>query len=339
MEQQPYIPKVLVGTSPTTAVKAAKKEILEEREGKQLGLKVRWETLNVANRKYFRFKQIYLLAGPSGHGKSYLLNEIINDFFDKQHINKNFAGNFIVLYFCYEMSAVDEVIRTLGSKMRTSYGKILSSQWNKEKKEYEGLSEKELKEAFETLDKISNRPLMYFETAGNLRQLEATVAAYSIRYPNSKIVVAIDHTLLSEKLTENTDIDLMANTGKTALRLKKQYGCMVLMLGQLNNAIEDYKRLANPTGQYPIKSDIYAQGQLFNACDSVMTILQPSMLKLTHYGKKKIPTKDLMHLQYLKARHGKIGSIWLENRLDEGMIVEKDVNSLREIPTDEKKDA
>lgn len=330
-------PQILTATSARKAVVKAKKEIIEERKGEQLGLKVRWESLNIANRKYFRFKQIYLLAGLSGHGKSYILNLIINDFFDKKGINKDFNKKFIVLYFCYEMSAVDEVIRTLGSKLKTSYGKILSSHWNNETKEYEGLSDKELENAFNTLKLIGNRPLYFFETAGNLNQLEATCYYYKHLNPGCEIVVAIDHTLLSEKLKENTDIELMANTGKTALKLKKNINAMVLMLGQLNNNIEEYIRIKDNSSHYPVKSDIYAQGQLFNACDSVMTIHQPALLKITQYGKKKRPTKNLIHLQYLKARHGKIGSIWLENRLEEGNINEISFNNIDKIPFDNKK--
>ena len=328
-----YIPTVLPRVDGVDAAIKAKETIERERQGKQLGLKVRWNGLNIANRKYFRFKQIYLLAGLSGHGKSFLDNIILNDFMDLKNINKDYKGKPLVLYFCYEMTAEDELIRTLSTKMNVSYNRILSSEWDSTTKTYEGLTEKELETAFSHLHSIGNRPMFYFETAGNLLQLEATVKHYDDLYKKERdIIVAIDHTLLSEKLTEKTELELMANTGKTAVRLKKKHNAMVLMLGQLNNNIEDFKRITNPRGHYPIKSDIYAAGQIYNACDTVMTIHQPALLKISNYGEKKMNTKNLVHLQILKARHGHVGSIFLENRLNEGTLLEINTKKVDDVP-------
>lgn len=334
MKKEEYIPQPLTPTLGPQAVAAAKKEIVQEQSGVQLGLKVRWEGLNIANRKYFRLKQIYLFAGLSGHAKSYILNLITNDFLDRDEINKDFKDDLLILNFTYEMTAQDELLRTLGTKMNMSYGKILSSEWDSETKSYKGMSKEETKQAFSLLDDIGKRPVFYFETAGNLKQLEATVAFYVKAYAgqNKKLIVTIDHTLLSEKLNERSELELMANTGKTALRLKKQFGAMVIMLGQLNNAIEDYKRINNARAHYPIKSDIYAAGQIYNACDTVITIHQPFMLKIPNYGVSKYPTKNLIHLQVLKARHGRIGSVWLENRLDIGKVFEKDFSKKDDVP-------
>lgn len=324
-------PTVLPALTARQAVVQAKEEIEKERQGKQLGLMVRWNSANIAMRKGFRFNHLYLLAGLSGSGKSYLLNEILNDFMDMKGINKNFEKKVIFLYFCYEMSAYNEILRTLGSKTKMSYNRILNSEWDRETKTYKGLTDDELKYAFSMLDNISNRPIYYFETAGNLAQLERTVDVYAEQYPGWEIVVAIDHTLLSEKLDERTDIELMANTGKTAIRIKKKHKAMIIMLGQLNNNIENFQRITNVAHHYPVKSDIYAQGQLYNACDVVMTIHQPAALKIAYYGAKKRKTDKLMHWLVLKARFGKVGSIWLENHLDQGELREKSFVKIDEI--------
>ena len=118
----------------------------------------------------------------------------------------------------------------------------------------------------------------------------------------------------------------MANVGKISIRMRKDFGSMVNLLGQLNNNIEDVRRITTKTLHYPQKSDIYAQGQLYNACDNVFVIHQPQLLKITSYGSNNYPTKDLIHLIKLKARHGKVGSIWLKNDLSKGRIVEIGTN-------------
>lgn len=319
--------KILKATTAKQAVEKAKNKIKEETSGKQLGLKTRWNSFNRANRKFIRLKQVILLAGNSGHGKSYLLTSIINDFLSPT-INNNCAFKFIILYFSYEMSSEDDILRSAGIKMNISYNKILNSEWNKESQSYEGLNEEEFSTLNKYLFKMSNRPVFYFESAGNLKELYNTVAYYNSKYPNYKIVTAIDHTLLSKKEYEKSDIDLMANTGKTAIKLKKDFGSLVLMLGQFNNNIENEKRLNNPSSHFPIKSDIYAQSQLYNACDGVFTINQPYLLGLPLYTTKKIPTKNLIHLLMLKNRFGSIGSIWLKNNLSKGSIDEIDLNTL-----------
>lgn len=329
MAKEKYIPTILRPTTIAEAVKGAKNQILIERKGEQLGLKVRWESLNIANRKYFRFGNTYFIAGPSGHGKSYLVNEIVNDFMDSKGINVGFKNDILVLYFCYEMAAVDEVLRTSASKMGISYNKLLSSEWDKDLQDYKGLSDKELEDTFAQMDLIANRPILYFETAGNLEQMKMTSKFYKEQYPNRKLVCVVDHTLLSERLDEKSELELMANTGKASLVLKKRDEALVILLGQFNGKIEEHFRLTDPKFHYPVKTDIYAAGQIYNACDDVMTIYQPGEVGIDFYGRRKVPTKGLMHLQKLKARHGKLGSIWLKNELNRGSIVETSVDELK----------
>ena len=69
-------------------------------------------------------------------------------------------------------------------------------------------------------------------------------------------------------------------------------------------------------------SDIYAQAQLFNACDNVLTIHQPELLGILFYGRNQYKTSNLMHLQILKQRFGKVGSVWLYNDLGKGRVYE-----------------
>ena len=51
-------------------------------------LLTRYRYLNIAMGKGFSFGKIVLIAGPSGHGKSKLLNDLLMDFNDEKY-NKN----------------------------------------------------------------------------------------------------------------------------------------------------------------------------------------------------------------------------------------------------------
>lgn len=343
--QQKISPNILPYKSAATAAEEAKKQVDDERKGEQFGLYTRWSGLNKAMRKYIRFSNVYLLAGLSGHGKSFVLNMLQNDFLDTKDIvdkngkiihkaiNSNCVFSPIVLHFCFEMSAVNEMLRSVSNKIKKSYNYILSSDYISSLDRYNTISEEELHHIYTELDILGNKPMFFFETAGNLVQIFDTVCFFHQKYPNHKFIVSIDHTLLTDKRNEQTDIELMADTGKLAIGLRANFGDMVLLVGQMNSEIEQSERRTKFEFHYPQKSDIYAQSRVFHAADTVFTIHRPELLKIAKYGLQKRNTKDLLHFQILKARHGVIGNVWLKFIQETGEIVPyeeiKDENSIK----------
>ena len=89
-------------TSTDEAIKQALQVVLEERSDEQFGLYSPYNALNIAMGKYFRFNNVNLLAGLSGHAKSYMLN-IWNDAFLQHREGINAGVNFVpvVLHFCF----------------------------------------------------------------------------------------------------------------------------------------------------------------------------------------------------------------------------------------------
>lgn len=320
----------------------AYKLVVDEKSGEQLGLYCNLDVLNVAMGKFFRFANVNLWAGLSGHGKSYLLNQLNKAFLS--NINTGFKKKVIIIQFCFEMSAIDELLRACAGDLGLSYSYLLSSQYDKENKAYNTLSDEELNKVKSFLDYYSSKRIVFVENSGNIHLIYNTVEEIynKIKEKNNindyAFIVNIDHTLLIEKLDEGDLLELMLNTGKLAIVLRKQFKAMVNLIGQLNNNIEDVRRLTNPALHYPQKSDIYAQGQIYNACDNVFVIHQPQLLKLETYGLKKYVTKDLIHLSKLKSRHGKVGNIWLKDDLSHGRIIPFDVKQTSNEPQNELND-
>lgn len=310
------------------AVAQAKAIVLKERSGEQLGLYTHYPAFDRSMGKYARFSNVNLYAGLSGHGKSYLLNSLTEGFTDK-HKNAKFGFLPIVLQFCFEMSAADEILRSCASDLGISYSHLLSSQYDKKSDSYNRLTDEELLKVEAYLSYYENKSIIFIEVSGNVNLIYNTVEYFYTGYKKKEtpilkyaFIVNIDHTLLIDKLNESDLLELMGNVGKVAIRMRKDFQAMVNLLGQLNNNIEDTKRLLTPTLHFPQKSDIYAQGQLFNACDNVYVIHQPQLLKIDFYGKDKIPTANLIHLIKLKSRHGTVGNVWLYNDLKNGRIIE-----------------
>ncbi len=307
-----------------TSIKEAKDAINLERSGKQLGLFCRFSKVNRAMLKYWRFGQVTLIAGMSSGGKSTLLN-ILEDDFSNHELNGNCVYPVIVLGFKYEMSGSDEVLRNVSGKMETSYSNLLSADYVHEdsngKAVYNTISDSEFEHISKKLDEMKDRKVFYVETNGNLNQLYETYLSMKLRYPDHKFVITIDHTLLSKKLDEKSDAELMQNTGLTAIRLRKD-GCMVILIGQLNGNIEEVIRRENPMLHYPIKTDVHCGNQVFWACNNVILYHRPELLGIEKYGKEKRFTKNLIHLNCIKQRFGKIGSIWLQANFGKGRIDE-----------------
>lgn len=315
-------------------VNEARNIIHKERSGEQLGLYSDIPSLNRSMGKFFRFAQVNLIAGLSGSAKSYFLGKLNNAFLSP--LNNAFPNKLIIIQFAFEMAASTELLRACSSDMKISYSALLSSEYNKELGDYEKLSDENLLKAEAFLDNYKNKNIIYVENSGNLlliyNTVEHIVNKARNKYPNKNInfVVNIDHTLLIEKLGERDLLELMLNTGRLSIVLRKRFACMVNLIGQLNNSIEDIRRLIDPALHYPQKSDIYAQGQIYNACDNVFIIHKPANLKIQEYGIKKLPTKNLIHLLKLKSRFGTIGNIWLKDDLKNGLIVPYDFTKKKE---------
>lgn len=306
--------------------KEAIAKINQERSGKQLGLKSRFTRLNIAVGKYFRFNQVYSINGLSGHGKSALLNILLQDF-KNPYNNKDFIDPVVICHNSFEMLPVDEVLRSISGKLDMSHAYLLSSEFQGDT--YNQISDIEVDLISNALEDEAEVDHYYFEepttTLGILKNVKASIEFYQEKYNTDvipRVVVAIDHTLLVEPLEKKDNVlDTMTRLAKLAIFLKKR-GYMVIFIGQLNNEIERPERIKNPDLHYPMKSDIYAQAQLFNACDVVMTIHQPELLGIMYYGKNKYLTSKLAHLQLIKNRFGSVGSIWLENRFNEGKLIQ-----------------
>jgi replicative DNA helicase len=328
------LPETLPIKPISLAVEEAKAQIQIERSGKVTGLYTRWAYLNRAFFKYFRFRSITAIPGMSGSGKSAILNMIEDDFsnpelnpsFFEKREDGTFKPKIAILAFKYEMDAYDEVLRTLSGKVKKSYANLLSSEMDEEasrtlKKEvYNQVSDEQYEVFCKKLDELKSKPIYYIESAGNLDQLYKTCHKFKSENPTVQLVITLDHSLLSQKLSEKDDLELSANTAHTAIRLKKTLGAMVIFLMQMNGEIEKPIRRDNPALHFPIKTDIHCGNQVYWACDNVLIFHRPELLNIEKYGNKPFPmiTKGLIHCAFIKSRKNKPCNLVFEDKFSEG---------------------
>lgn len=306
---------VLKGKTSARTVQEADEHLRATMKGEHKVLKTAWTRVNRMLLGGFHFKQIYLIAGASGHGKSFLLNMILRHFTSKGVNDPNFS--FKIMHFGFEMSAEVELLRRASSLAKVPYRKLVASD--------DPLSESEYARVKSFYNKLKEEPIYYFEDPGSRLEIEATIRKFKEKFPNDELVVTLDHSLLVNSEPGENEVKTMAELGKMFIRLKKEMGLCTIILGQLNDKIEGERRRdpTNPALHFPTKTDIHGSKQLYHAVDVCMVIHQPALLNLEYYGKQNIPTKDLMVLHCLKQRNGHQGFILMLNRLDKGEIIER----------------
>jgi replicative DNA helicase len=293
------------------ALDKARSDILEGLSDDQAGLRCRWDRVNKTMLGGWRFDNVYMLAGASGSGKSFILNMLHQDFCNSD-LNSNFKKPFLILHFCFEMSASDEVLRTLSTLTKKSYAELLSA--HKKLEDYE--------QVIKNLDVLRDRQIYYVETSGNLGQMYNTIKQFKEKFPNHELVVTHDHTLLTEYTNEKTEIDLLAKSARLYIDIRKEFKALIIPVSQLNDKIEDPKRIANKALHFPTKTDVHGSKQMYWACDYVWVIHRPESLNIEKYGRMNYMTNGLIAMHLIKSRKGVPGLVRLREKLSEGQIIQ-----------------
>lgn len=296
------------------AIVKAKIDLDEGRSGKPTGLVTSLTKLNSSLMGSFRMNNIYAIAGASGSGKSYLINQIRTDFVNP-NLNGSYPHRVKILNFCLEMPIEDELIRTTSRQMGKSYGDLLSVNKTLEDHEYE--------KASNILDTLDHPDIFYVETSGNRMQVYNTVADFVNSNPGCQFVITYDHTLLTDEYDEKSELELIAKLSKLFVKLKKSpVDIMIIMLLQLNDKIEDPLRVQNKQLHYPTKKDIHGSKQVYWACDFVGIIHRPELLNIKEYGMKNWNTEDLIAWHVVKSRKGIQGMTRFKAEFGKGQIVD-----------------
>ena len=335
MSKKQDFTKGLETTHISDAADKALNQIGKERSGEQLGLYTRWRSMNILQGKYFRFNHVNLIAAPSGHGKSYLLNTMLDDFTNPE-LNGDFANNIIVLVANYEMTSSDEVIRMLGRDIGKSYSYILSSEYDRAMDDFNRITDAQFAYIERRIQQYKRKPIYYINLSGNLIELFYTAYHLKKKHPGKELVLAIDHYLLSKKLhASQSDLELISDTAHMAVTIRQNLRAMLLILGQANNKIEEADRRSKLSLHFPVRSDIYAINQLYWACDNVwFAPYLPERIHIPYFSPQKYKTKDLAVFCCIKARKGNAGILYMKNLLDTGTFATYSRDELEAIKAD-----
>lgn len=311
------------------SIELALEDIDNERNSeKQLGLNSRWKALNIIQGKYWRFARVVLIASGSGHGKSFVLNMLAQDFAEIEDykkddgtvfrlgLNTNYHRNIAVLYFSLEQTEEDEIARAVSRQAEIPYMDIISSNYDYVENKFIHLSDENFEKVKKATKFIKNKPIYYITQACTWKDIYKTASEFKKLNPDIDFVVAIDHMGVIIRDNAINDSDFTQESADYLVKLKRD-GHLVLVLFQLNKELQALDRISKPEMHHPKSSDIFHINKIEWACDDIYVFpYRPELYGIPYYSRKKIPTKDLVVCAKVKSRRGKLNEIYFKQKFD-----------------------
>ena len=270
-------------------------------------LKTRWNKFNRACCGGIEPNMIFTIAGVSGSGKSAVANALANDL-----ITLNPNKNVVVLLFSFEMIGYRNIGRTISSKMKKTTTELYSAE--------EDLSDTDFTKVKEVAEEVKNYPIYIVDIHSTVERIGNTITYFKNTIAKDKwLIVILDHTLLVNGDSErSTIVDLQ----KMFIAKKKLPLTSIIQVSQMNRNIESSDRINNPSGHYPMRSDLSSSDAIFQASDYVIAIHRPELYGIKAYGIKRLPVTNKVYMHFLKIRDGEPKILEFDNELKYGNLIE-----------------
>lgn len=266
---------------------------------------------------------IILLSALSGVGKSTLMLRIG---YNIATLNKNNR----VLYFSFEMP---------GRKLAA---KLIAKDIQKSLKEMYSKSDELVDK--QHFDSFTDIPFDIVETPIDVNVIASVCNSYCVKYPTDRCHFIFDHSMIVKNIKGDNSMETLEALSIMCNDTKKIGSRVYWIVSQLNDKIQDFRRLNNPAGQIPRMEDIYGSKTVPHVCNNIVAMVKPSEMNLPVYnrfGPNELPFKmglpkfrpdlgktDVIYAVTIKARDGNLGIDPLLDNLKNSELVEFPADSL-----------
>jgi replicative DNA helicase len=291
-------------------------EIKARKEGRIFGLKTRWGKLNELVGGSLEWNNLITIGGISGSGKSSIANELETALFDQ-----NPSENFVVLSFNFEMSNKAQVMRKISFKTKMTTSEIKSGSKPISDAEFAKIRESALS-IVDYRIYYAQKPRTPEEMISIIREFHAWVL--SKFGADCGLVIMFDHTRLAKRLgiKEQEMIDILQ---MMFVEVKKEAKRLIIQLTQLNRGIESFERKQDPSGHFPLRTDIFLSDSVYQSSDIVIVSHRPETINLMSYGPNGYAVKNKVYIHAIKVREGEPAPIRFINNLKYNRIDEDPV--------------
>jgi replicative DNA helicase len=248
-------------------VNDAVRQILKYQSGEDNPIKTRFEHFN-NNCLGGIFKgMIITIAGVSGHGKTFTLQQLEEDIFNKK-LNPQ-CEDYVLLRCNWEMSVFKLLLRKLKRSFNTNINNILFNP---------NINTQEFKKV---CDSERSNQIFYLEEPTDAKNWYNIVKEFLITNKNKKhIVVTIDHIALVRDLFGNKK-KAMDDLVEYINSLKKEFtNVSFILISQMNRDIESRTDINNLN---PKRSDLFNSDTMYQISDLVLVIHNPYKLGYEKY--------------------------------------------------------
>ena len=294
-------------------------EYIRKRKDHELDpLKSRWNKFNLMCCGGIEPACVYTIAGASGTGKSSFVNTLETDL-----IELNPKEQVVILSFSFEMLSSRQVGRKLSNQLRQTTAELYGSKYE--------LSDEQFKRIEDKAESIKGYPIYYVDEPTTVSNIDKMIEYFQQTIAKDKwLVVILDHTLLVNGDDTNDERKIIVALEKVFIKAKKVGKTSIIQLSQMNRNIETTERILNPTGHYPMRSDLSSSDAVFQGSDVIAVLSRPEMLGITAYGPQRLPVQDKVYLHFLKVREGELAILEFENDLKYNNLIEVDRAERRE---------
>lgn len=254
-------------------------ETLKYVEGRQLGtiksLRTGLSKLDGCLIDGIEWNSTITIGGRPSVGKSTFSDVIIDGAFDN-----NPAGDFDLLDFNWELSSRVILLRRLSAKLKKSYKYIISADNNV-------VTAAELVQMKLALQSRYGRlPITYCEEPQSVNEFVDTVKRYCDARPGRKVLVRVDHTLLTKMVaSEGSQVQMLLNLLMAANAIKKAYPVIFIFLTQINREFE-LRQEDGTDGSFPRQGDVYGGDAAAMFSESILLLNKPYKYGIRQYGKR-----------------------------------------------------
>lgn len=278
-------------------VNNAVKQLLKYQSGEDTPVKTRYQHFNENLLGGIFKNMMIIIAGISGSGKTYVLQQIEQDFLDK-NLNTD-ADDYILLRCNWEMTVFRLLLRRLSKGLKKSMKYIL---FNKP-------DDESLIKFKEITNKERSSNIFYLEEPTTPGVWYENVKAFLEQHKKSKhILITVDHiALVRDNGNKKKAMDELVEYANS---LKKEYkNVSFILISQLNRDIENR---VDPRFAPPKRSDLYNSDTMFHIGDLVLVIHNPFRLGIHKY--MVVRPKDYPYLQdYMYSTDTKTTNFITEN--------------------------
>lgn len=299
----------IAGLTPWKKVMQQTVESVEKKKNGQSDIvKTKWRVFNLAFSGGIEFGTNLVIGGRPRTGKSVLGSTMLYDICEINDTNK-----FIIIYYNWEMTNVQQGMRFLSSKTDIAVGDLKSN--------YSKLRDDEFKRVVQASG-ATNYPIYFIELSKRTKEIKELTEKILVLHPDIKIINIFDHTRLVTKTNEKSEEEKLTSLYMTCNDIKK-LGCANIILTQLNRNLD--KEIMQKY-RAPTDADVFGADAAMQFADNMLLLHRPDIYGvdqwLTEDGQGYMQTLDMMWGEVAKAREGSEGTMLFKTNLKFNQITQ-----------------